>query len=46
MDGYFVHQFLLGPWDNFIYFVGCKKTRKVAVVDPAWHAQSILQESE
>lgn len=45
-DGYFVHQFRLGPWDNFIYFIGCKKTREVAVVDPAWHGQSILQEAE
>ncbi|MBT8491577.1 MAG: MBL fold metallo-hydrolase [Deltaproteobacteria bacterium] len=41
-EGIFVHQFELGPWDNFIYFIGDKATREVAVVDPAWHAGSIL----
>lgn len=45
-DGIFVHQFELGPWDNFIYFLGDARTRKVAVVDPAWHAPSILAEAE
>jgi hydroxyacylglutathione hydrolase len=45
-EGYFVHQFPLGAWDNFIYLIGCKKTRTCAVVDPAWDAQSILREAE
>ncbi|HLT38961.1 MAG TPA: MBL fold metallo-hydrolase [Enhygromyxa sp.] len=45
-DGVFVHQLLLGPWDNFIYFLGDRSTRKVAVVDPAWHAPTILREAE
>ncbi len=44
--GTFIHQLLLGPWDNFVYFVGDRATRKVAVVDPAWHAPSILREAE
>lgn len=43
-DGTFIHQFELGPWDNFIYFLGDRSTRKIAVVDPAWHAPSILRE--
>jgi len=42
----FVHQFELGPWDNFIYFVGDKAAGKVAVVDPAWDGGSILAEAE
>ena len=42
----FVHQLLLGPWDNFIYFIGDREAREVAVVDPAWHAPSILAEAE
>lgn len=42
----FVHQFKLGPWDNFQYFVGDKDSRKVAVVDPAWHLQTILDEAQ
>ncbi len=45
-EGYFVHQFEVGPWDNFIYFIGDKKSREVAVVDPAWHAPTILTEAE
>lgn len=45
-EGWFVHQFPLGPWDNFIYILGCKKTREAAVVDPAWHGPTILTELE
>ena len=45
-EGTFIHQFELGPWDNFIYFLGCKKTRECAVVDPAWHLDTILREAE
>ncbi len=45
-DGIFVHQLPLGPWDNFIYFIGDRATRKVAVVDPAWHAPTILAEAQ
>lgn len=43
---FFVHQFQLGPWDNFIYFIGAVGSRRCAVVDPAWHAPSILREAE
>lgn len=45
-DGIFVHQFKLGPWDNFIYLIGDRTTRKCAVVDPAWHDRTILNEAE
>jgi hydroxyacylglutathione hydrolase len=45
-DGIFVHQLELGPWNNFIYFLGDRRTRSVAVVDPAWHAPTILAEAE
>ena len=44
-EGIFVHQFELGPWDNFIYLVGDKATRECVVVDPAWDAQVILDEA-
>ncbi len=44
--GIFVHQFELGPWDNFIYFVGDSSTRTCAVVDPAWDERVILAEAE
>ena len=45
-DGIFVHQFELGPWDNFIYLLGDRATRTCAVVDPAWDAATILREAE
>ncbi|PRP95417.1 putative polyketide biosynthesis zinc-dependent hydrolase BaeB [Enhygromyxa salina] len=45
-EGIFVHRVLLGPWDNFIYFIGDRPSRKVAVVDPAWHAPTIRAELE
>jgi glyoxylase-like metal-dependent hydrolase (beta-lactamase superfamily II) len=45
-DGAFVHQFELGPWQNFLYFIGDRPSRKVAVVDPSWHAPTILAEAE
>ena len=41
-----LHQFVLGPWDNFIYLLGDASTKRCAVVDPAWHAPSILAEAE
>jgi glyoxylase-like metal-dependent hydrolase (beta-lactamase superfamily II) len=40
-----VHQFELGPWNNFIYFVGDRTKGQVAVVDPAWDVQTILDEA-
>ena len=40
----FIHQYALGPWDNFQYFIGDREARVAAVVDPAWHLQSILDE--
>ncbi|GAB4560780.1 MAG: MBL fold metallo-hydrolase [Haliangiales bacterium] len=45
-EGIFVHQFALGPWDNFLYLIGDKATRTCAVVDPAWDARTILAEAE
>lgn len=43
--GAFVHQFLVGPWDNFVYFVGDKATRTCMVVDPAWDLSVIEDEA-
>lgn len=44
-EGTFVHQFKLGPWGNFLYFIGDRATRTCAVVDPAWDARTILDEA-
>jgi hydroxyacylglutathione hydrolase len=37
-----VQQFPLGPWDNFIHLIGDPATGECAVVDPAWHAPTIM----
>jgi len=43
--GFFVHQFELGPMDNFVYLIGDRSTRECAVVDPAWNYEVILEEA-
>lgn len=45
-DGIFVHQFEVGPWDNFIYLLGDRSTRTCMVVDPAWDMSMILEEAK
>lgn len=45
-EGLRVHQLKLGPWDNFIYFIIDQASRTCAVVDPAWHAPTILVEAK
>ncbi len=45
MDVY-LKQIEIGPMQNFQYFVGCAKTRMVAVVDPAWDMVRLLEEAE
>ena len=44
-EGFFIHQFEVGPWDNFVYFLGDKSTRSCLVVDPAWELDVILNEA-
>ena len=33
-DDLYLEQLLVGPMDNFIYLVGSKSTREVALIDP------------
>ncbi len=44
-EGFFVHQFELGPMENFVYLIGDKSSRECAVVDPAWNYEIILEEA-
>lgn len=37
-----VEQLQLGPMQNFVYIVGSAKTREVALVDPAWDIDALL----
>ena len=39
----FLHQMELGPMQNFIYLIGCERTKEAAVVDPAWDVPTILK---
>jgi len=39
----YVRQLLLGPMQNFIYLLGARNAREVAVVDPAWDVDAILE---
>ena len=42
-DDLYVEQLLLGPMENFVYIIGSKKTREVALVDPAWDIPALVQ---
>ncbi len=41
-DELYLEQIQIGPMQNFTYVVGSKSTREVALVDPAWNIDSIL----
>lgn len=41
-----LEQFELGPMNNFLYFIGDKKTGEIAVVDPAWDVDFLRNEAE
>jgi len=45
MSNVFFKQLELGPMQNFVYFVGDPVTRSLAVVDPAWEVDAILDEA-
>src|SRR5262249_39115685 len=39
----YLKQVELGPMANYVYFVGDPRTREVAVVDPAWDVDRIVE---
>ena len=39
-----IHQYPVGPMDNFIYLLECPDTHQIAVVDPAWDFPLIQSE--
>tara|TARA_B100001778_G_scaffold326163_1_gene322477 strand:- start:357 stop:1031 length:675 start_codon:yes stop_codon:yes gene_type:complete len=41
-DDLYIEQILIGPMENFIYLLGSKKTREVALIDPAWDVEGLL----
>ena len=45
-DDLYIEQLLCGPMQNFVYLVGSKRTREVAIVDPAWAIDGLLEHAE
>ncbi len=43
--GVFFEQLSLGPMQNFIYLIGCEKSRECLVVDPAWDTDALLEKA-
>jgi glyoxylase-like metal-dependent hydrolase (beta-lactamase superfamily II) len=42
----FLKQFVVGPMENFVYFIGSQTTKECYVVDPAWDIDLIVKEAE
>ena len=42
----FIEQIEIGPMKNFTYIVGSETTREVALVDPAWNIDGLLEHVE
>ncbi|MCH7741456.1 MAG: MBL fold metallo-hydrolase [Proteobacteria bacterium] len=42
-DELIIEQIPVGPMQNFAYLVGSRRTREVAVVDPAWDIDGLLK---
>src|SRR5262249_3777524 len=45
-DDLYLEQLLCGSMQNFVYVVGSKRTREVALVDPAWAIDGLLEHLE
>ncbi len=41
-----IEQIEIGPMQNFVYVVGSRSTREVALVDPAWDIEGLLKHLE
>ena len=42
----YIKQMELGPMQNFVYLIGCPRTKEAVVVDPAWAVPTILAQAE
>jgi glyoxylase-like metal-dependent hydrolase (beta-lactamase superfamily II) len=40
---FIIEQIQVGPMQNFTYLVGSRSTRQVAIVDPAWDVDALLE---
>lgn len=46
MNNLYLKQMEIGPMENFIYFIGDKEKREVAVIDPAWDVKTIIDNAK
>ncbi len=42
----YLHRMLLGQMANYVYLIGCRRTKECVVVDPAWDIPEILRQVE
>ncbi len=42
-DELYLEQIECGPMQNFVYLIGSRATREVAIVDPAWEIEGLLE---
>jgi hydroxyacylglutathione hydrolase len=42
-SSFYLRQLQLGPMKNFVYMVGARDAREVAVVDPAWEVDKLVE---
>ena len=45
-DELLIEQIPIGPMQNFTYLIGSKSTREVAIVDPAWNLDGLVDHIE
>ncbi len=45
-DELLIEQIPVGPMQNFAYLIGSRRTREVAIVDPAWAVSGLLDRIE
>lgn len=38
----YFRQLLVGPMENFVYAIGCERTRQAVLVDPAWAIDDLV----
>jgi hydroxyacylglutathione hydrolase len=43
MSKIFFQQLELGPMQNFVYLIGDPETRSLAIVDPAWEPETLIE---
>lgn len=43
VESLYLKQMEIGPMQNFVYLIGSQQSREVAVVDPAWEVERVVE---